>query len=156
MIVARTVLVLLLAMMLSGCAGVRYSYESALDKRYSKPVMELKVGEEKEVLCVGGGFPGWWGIYPGIVSADAEVASIFCKYGRGLIPFREPGVLFGGTTCHVKAHKVGAVWLLQGDDPGLSVDHEPKLPAITDESHFPPDPAGFHSRWILLKVVRPQ
>lgn len=32
---------------------VRSSYESLMDDRYDKPVIELGVGEKKEVLSVG-------------------------------------------------------------------------------------------------------
>ena len=81
---------------LSACNGSRKSYESLLDPNSENPVAVLKVGESREVLAVGNGFPGWWGYYPGIISFDRSVASIDCEPGRSLIPFREPGIVFGG------------------------------------------------------------
>ncbi|MCK4839636.1 MAG: hypothetical protein KAS94_12615 [Desulfobulbaceae bacterium] len=75
----------------------------------------LKVGEKREVLAVGNGFPGWWGYYPGIISSDRSVASIDCETGRSLIPFREPGIVFGGERCYLKAKKVGVAWLFTGN-----------------------------------------
>jgi hypothetical protein len=140
--------------MLSGCTGVRHSYQSLQDDRYDKPVIELAVGDKKEVLCVGNGFPGWWGTYPEIVSMDSKVASISCRRERGLIPFREPGIIFGGQTCTLNAHEVGATWLLDSYEPGMrEIMEGTTFPSITDETHFPPEIPNNGGTWILLKVV---
>jgi len=161
MISSRVAVVLILPLLwlVTGCAGVRHSYQSSLDKRYEKPVIELAVGERIEVLSIGNGFPGWWGVYPGTRSLDSDVASISCESGRGLIPFREPGVIFGGETCYLDSHKLGAAWLLTGDRHALFADKlEIAMPKVADENHFPPEPTqyehpNFRVQWILVKVV---
>ena len=100
---------------LQGCAGVRNSYESLLEQDADGQLIVLQVGEKREVLAVGNGFPGWWGYYPGIASHDPGVASITCKMGRSFIPFREPGIVFGGERCYLQAHKAGVTWVLTGN-----------------------------------------
>ena len=87
----------------------------SLDPDSDKPVIVIKVGEKHEVLAVGNGFPGWWGYYPVIMSSDRSVASVDCEPGRSLIPFREPGIVFGGERCYLKANKVGVAWLFTGN-----------------------------------------
>ena len=109
---------------LSGCTGLRNSYKSLLDPDSDNPVIVLKVGEKREVLAIGNGFPGWWGYYPGIMSSDRSVASVDCEPGRSLIPFREPGIVFGGERCYLKAKKVGVAWLFTGNK--FTFQHEIK------------------------------
>jgi len=110
---------LALTLFLPGCAGVRNSYESLLDTDSDKPLIVLEVGEKREILAVGNGFPGWWGYYPTAASLSPEVASVTCKQGRSFIPFREPGVVFGGNRCYLQAHKKGSSWLLLGNSHTL-------------------------------------
>lgn len=102
-------------LLLQGCAGVRNSYESLLDKDSDTPLIVLNVGDQREVLAIGNGFPGRWGYYPAIASHDPEVASVTCKTARSIIPFREPGIVFGGERCDIQAHKAGVTWLLPGN-----------------------------------------
>jgi len=109
---------------LSACAGSRNSYESLLDPDSDKPLIVLKVGEKREVLVVGNGFPGWWGYYPGIMSSNQSIASVDCEPGRSLIPFREPGIVFGGERCYLNTKKVGVAWLFTGNK--YSIQHEIK------------------------------
>jgi hypothetical protein len=103
------------ALSLLACTGLRNSYESLLAPDSERPLIVLKIGESREVLAVGTGFPGWWGYYPGIISSDEDVASIVCEQGRSLIPFREPGIVFGGERCYLKAKEIGVAWLLTGN-----------------------------------------
>ncbi len=150
--IERMLVLLCLAFLLSGCAGVRNSYESLLDVHRENPVIVLKVGDIKEILSVGDGFPGWWGYYPGIASHDPAVASISCKRGRGLLPFREPGVIFGGITCHIEARKVGIAWLLEGNDLlSHRAIEEAHIPTSTTETRFPPK-SPYGGRWIMVRV----
>jgi len=118
---------LTLLFMLQGCAGVRNSYESLLEKKADEPLIVLAVGDTYEVLAVGDGFPGWWGYYPSIAAHDPAVASIVCKKGRGVIPFREPGIIFGGERCYLQAHKTGVTWILPGNKYTLPGDIEDPL-----------------------------
>jgi hypothetical protein len=143
-------LIFIAVLMLTGCAGVRNSYESLLDTGTDKPVITLKVGDVREILAIGDGFPGWWGYYPGIVSHDPNIAEITCELGRGLIPFREPGVIFGGETCNIKAQKVGIAWLLMGNRMTLhGIISKADLSKFTAESQFPPQPKDAEK---LIKV----
>jgi hypothetical protein len=142
-----------LLLLLTGCAGVRVSYESLPNVQKDKPVIVLKLGEKKEVLSVGNGFPGWWGYYPGIKSIDPSIANITCENTRSYIPFREPGVIFGGQNCYIEAKKVGFVWLFKGNV--LTMSHtisKTTFPSVTDETQFPSSsPPG--GQWILVKVL---
>lgn len=106
---------LVFPLLLQGCAGVRNSYESLLDAKSDNPLIVLKVGDKREVLAVGDGFPGRWGYHPAIASHDPEVASVTCNKARSFIPFREPGTVFGGERCYIEAHKTGITWLLSGN-----------------------------------------
>lgn len=142
---------LLSLLFVQGCAGVRNSYESLLDPGSARPLITLKVGEKREVLAVGTGLPGWWGYYPAIASHDPEVAGIFCEDGRSLIPFREPGIIFGGERCFVETRKAGVAWLLTGNKYMLnSTIEETDFSKVTGEGSYPP---GTNKQWIKLKVV---
>lgn len=143
---------LLLALLfVQGCAGVRNSYESLLDEGSAKPQITLKVGEKREVLAVGNGFPGWWGYFPAIASHDSAVASITCERGRSLIPFREPGMIFGGERCYLETRKAGVAWLLPGNEYVLiDTIKETDFSKVTGEESYPP---GTNKQWIKLKVV---
>jgi hypothetical protein len=139
-------------LLLAGCAGVRNSYESMLDAGTAadKPVMTLKVGERSEILAIGDGFPGWWGYYPGFVSLNSDVATITCEAGRGFIPFREPGVIFGGETCYIEALKVGVAWLLKGNRHTFyNVLKNTDLSKFSAGESFPPRPKHVE---MLIKV----
>jgi len=141
----------LMLLFVQGCAGVRKSYESLLDPDSAKPLITLKVGEKREALAVGNGFPGWWGYYPGIASHDPIIADITCEDGRSLIPFREPGIIFGGERCYVETRKAGIAWLLIGNKLALSrMMEETDFSKVTGEGAYPP---GMHKQWIKLKVV---
>jgi len=114
----------LLILSLSACNGVRNSYEPLLSPHSDKPVMVLKVGERLEVLAVGNGFPGWWGYYPGIISSNPSIASIDCEPGRSLIPFREPGIVFGGERCYLETKRAGIAQLITGNKYSLEYQRE--------------------------------
>jgi len=86
--------------------------------------MVLKVGERLEVLAVGNGFPGWWGYYPGIISSNPSIASIDCEPGRSLIPFREPGIVFGGERCYLETKRAGIAQLITGNKYSLEYQRE--------------------------------
>lgn len=142
---------LLTLLFVQGCAGVRNSYESLLDEGSAKTWITLKVGEKREALAVGNGFPGWWGYFPAIASHNPDVADIFCEEGRSLIPFREPGIIFGGTRCFIETRKAGVAWLLTGNKYMLSrTIEETDFSKVTGEESSPP---GAHTKWIKLKVV---
>jgi hypothetical protein len=142
-----------LVLLLTGCAGVRVSYESLPNVKKDKPVIVLKLGDKKEVLSVGNGFPGWWGYYPGIQSIDPSVASITCENTRSFIPFREPGVIFGGENCYLEAKKIGVAWLLKGNIATMrNTISNTTLPSGTDETQFPSNPQH-EGQWILVKVL---
>ncbi|CAA0089099.1 Uncharacterised protein [Zhongshania aliphaticivorans] len=108
--------------LLQGCAGTRNSYKSLMENRDDVSAVYLKVGETKEVLAISHGFPGWWGVYPAIISLSPEIASVSCKQQRSLIPFRAPGLILGGRVCYVSANSVGNTWLKQGNEFTLSSD----------------------------------
>lgn len=110
---------LALLLFLQGCIGVRNSYESLLDKDADEPLIVLEVGDRREVLAVGNGLPGRWGYYPAIASHDPKVASVTCEEGRSFIPFREPGIVFGGERCYIQAHETGTTWVLPGNKYSL-------------------------------------
>jgi len=143
--------ILLAISLIQGCAGVRNSYQSLLDAGSATPLITLKVGEKREVLAVGDGFPGWWGYYPAIASHDPDVADITCEEGRSLIPFREPGVIFGGERCYVETRKAGVAWLLTGNKYMLSrAIKETDFAKAGDEAYQLP---GTNRQRIKLKVV---
>jgi len=138
---------------LSACNGSRKSYESLLEPDSDNPVAVLKVGEKREVLAVGDGFPGWWGYYPGILSSDRRIASVDCEPGRSLIPFREPGIVFGGERCYLKAKKVGVTWLFTGNKYTLQYDiKEVNLDKLSKDMRFLSMP-DTENRIIKVKVI---
>ena len=142
---------LALSFFLQGCAGIRNSYESLLDTDSDKPLIVLEAGEKREVLAVGDGFPGWWGYFPGIISTNPEVASVTCEKGRSLIPFREPGVVFGGRRCYIETHKIGLAWLGAGNLAtlrNLSEDSDYSMASEDIDSR-----AKEAGKWIKVKVV---
>lgn len=106
-------LLVLLTSALTGCAGQRHSYENLIDSNTG--VIHLQQGDRKEALAVGNGFPGWWGYYPHIFSNDPDIASIECEAARSVIPFRKPGLIFGGERCYIHANSVGETWIVQGN-----------------------------------------
>lgn len=156
MIRVKSLLVLLCsvsALSLSGCTGSRNSYESLLDPNSVKPVIVLKVGEKREVLAVGNGFPGWWGYFPGIMSHDRSVASVDCEQERSLIPFREPGIVFGGERCYLEAKKAGAAWLFTGNKYTIKYDIKESDPdKLPEDMRFSKKP-GTVDRIIKVKVM---
>lgn len=109
-------LVLMITLLLGGCAGTRHSYLSLLDETTSPPTIYMSVGESKEVLAIGNGFPGWWGWYPAILTHSPDIASVDCIQKRSFIPFREPGVVFGGAVCYLTAHKIGETQAQYGNN----------------------------------------
>ncbi|MFV8569586.1 hypothetical protein ACNQ6O_00115 [Marinobacter sp. SBS5] len=113
---------LLVSCLLQGCAGTRYSYTSLIEENNNTSVLRLKKGDTAELLAIGNGFPGWWGYYPGVISSEPEIASVDCENARSAIPFREPGVLFGGETCNLTAHEKGKATLYFGNKYALAVD----------------------------------
>ena len=144
MILKRTVffLGLIAALLLQGCAGTRHSYHSLLDKTTDFPTIYISVGETKEVLAIGDGWPGWWGWYPAIRTVSPDIASVDCEQKRGLIPFREPGVVFGGAVCFLTAHKPGETMARYGNKYNLEE-------VMTDtESITPVD-------WVKIVVTEP-
>lgn len=102
--------IVLMFTLLSACAGVRLSYQSELNT--DQNALNVCVNEEVEVLAVGNGFPGWWGIYPTVVSNNPSIAEIQCQAARSAVPFREPGVVFGGTVCSVRGEQSGRTQLV--------------------------------------------
>lgn len=137
---------LALLLFLQGCAGVRNSYESLFDSDADKPLIVLEVGEKREVLAISNGFPGWWGYYPAIASFDPEVASVVCEKGRSLIPFRKPGIVFGGERCYIQTHKIGSTILVPINQYLLRYSKETDSYELSSDVGFPED-------WITLKVV---
>ena len=75
----------------------------------------MKVGETKEALVVSHGFPGWWGMYPAVVSSDSSVAQISHKKKRSYIPLRKPGLILGGKVYYMTALKPGETHLMYGN-----------------------------------------
>ncbi len=141
-----TVALLALLLFSQGCTGVRNSYESLLETDADKRLIVLGVGEKREVLAIGNGFPGWWGYYPAFASFDPEVASVACEKGRSFIPFREPGIVFGGERCYIQTHKVGSTLLVPISQYSLRYSSETNSYELADDLGFPGD-------WIMLKVV---
>jgi hypothetical protein len=112
----------LVLLLLQGCAGTRYSYTSLIEQTDDVSVLRVQRGTVTELLAVGDGFPGWWGYYPGVISSSPDIASVDCKKARSVIPFREPGVIFGGEVCNLTAHKEGKATLYFGNK--FAVDRE--------------------------------
>lgn len=130
----KIVCLALLAVLLQGCAGVRLSYKSLLKNPDAEPSLQMNVGDAAEVLAIGNGFPGWWGYYPWMISAAPEIASIECENTRSFIPFREPGVLFGGTVCRLVAHQKGDATLYFGNKFNLGEDaHALKIAVVVED-----------------------
>ena len=115
--------IILIACLLQGCAGARYSYLTELEKSHDGQVLHVNKGETLELLAVGHGFPGYWGYYPGVILAPTNIASIDCKQARSVVPFREPGVLLGGTVCNLSVHKQGMATLYFGNKFTLNEEH---------------------------------
>lgn len=114
---------LLIAFLLSGCAGERHSYTRLVEDDNGTSVIRLHQGDVKEVLAIGNGFPGWWGFYPWIMSSSPDIASISCEAARSIVPFREPGVIFGGEVCKLTAHKKGQTTLYFGNQYPLNEEN---------------------------------
>ncbi|WP_323750415.1 hypothetical protein [Marinobacter sp.] len=113
---------LLVFCLLQGCAGTRNSYTSLIEENNDASVLRLNKGDTVELLAIGNGFPGWWGYYPGVISSEPEIASVDCENARSLLPFREPGVLFGGEICNLTAHEKGKTTLYFGNQYVLTVN----------------------------------
>lgn len=111
---------LLSACLLQGCAGTRHSYTPLLEPSDTGPLLRLKQGQTIELLAIGDGFPGWWGYYPGVMTSSKDIASVDCRETRSFIPFREPGILFGGVVCDLIAHNTGTATLFFGNQYSLS------------------------------------
>lgn len=109
------------SVLLQGCAGTRYTYLSHLETVDDDgAAMSMVQGDSQEVLAVADGFPGWWGYYPGVMSTNTDVVSVQCERKRSPIPFRKPGLIFGGTVCTVTAEQAGEADLLFGNDMAMS------------------------------------
>ncbi len=115
------------SVLLQACAGSRASYESLIETKNDTAAIYLSVGETKEVLSISNGFPGWWGIYPGVTSVSPEIASVSCKKKRSAIPFRSPGVIIGGEVCYLTANSLGETWLIHGNKHTMDIT-SPNLP----------------------------
>ncbi|RDH80686.1 MAG: hypothetical protein DIZ80_16800 [endosymbiont of Galathealinum brachiosum] len=111
----KTLNFIFLVLLLQGCAGTRHSYEKLVEETDKDTAIFMSVGESTEVLAVGNGFPGWWGYYPAITSTSPTVASVKCRDSRSFIPFREPGIIFGGEICDLTANENGESFLLFGN-----------------------------------------
>lgn len=121
--------------LLQGCAGTRYSYTASLEKHKEEALLRVEQGETIELLAVGDGFPGSWGYYPWVIAPTQNVASVECKNARSIIPFREPGIIFGGTVCYLIAHKSGKTTLFFGNKYNLSKDNfEEKVDVIISQN----------------------
>lgn len=116
-----------ICVLLQACAGSRASYEALIKSKNDTAAIYLSVGETKEVLAISNGFPGWWGIYPGIASLSPDIASVSCNAERSIIPFRSPGVVLGGEVCYLTANKLGETWLIHGNKYNLDIS-SPELP----------------------------
>ena len=120
--------------LLQGCSGTRNNYTSLLEKSNEGSVLRVTKGETIELLAVGDGFPGNWGYYPWVVTSTQNVASVDCKRARSLIPFREPGIIFGGTICNLIAHEKGKIILFFGNRYNLTKDqYKEKVDVIINE-----------------------
>jgi hypothetical protein len=101
---------------IQGCSSVSYSYLSALSETEQSEVLYMNQGESTELLAISNGFPGWWGFYPVVRSSNTSIASVECNKGRGYIPFRDPGIIFGGEVCNLIGYKPGKITLLFGSE----------------------------------------
>tara|TARA_R110002167_G_scaffold54498_3_gene155314 strand:+ start:505 stop:912 length:408 start_codon:yes stop_codon:yes gene_type:complete len=127
--------IILVTYLLQGCAGARYSYLTELEKTTDGQVLNVNTGQTLELLAVGNGFPGYWGYYPWVISSSTNIASIDCKAARSIVPFREPGVLFGGMVCHLIAHKQGEAILYFGNRFNVNAEHyEVKVDVVVNEN----------------------
>ena len=116
---------------LQGCAGTRDSYTSLIEETNDSAVLRISNGGTAELLAIGNGFPGWWGYYPGVISSAPEVASVDCQEARSAIPFRKPGVIFGGEICTLTARREGTATLYFGNTFTLTQDsYREKIDAI--------------------------
>ena len=109
--------------LLQGCAGERNSYTRLIENDNDISVIRLQQDDVKEILAIGDGFPGRWGYFPWVISYSPEVASINCQEARSLIPFREPGIIFGGLVCNLTGHKKGQTTLYFGNQFTLNETH---------------------------------
>jgi hypothetical protein len=136
-------LVVLATTLMGGCAGVTTSYESLLiqDDDTNTSAVYLTLGDTEQALAVSNGFPGWWGYYPSIMSLSPEIVGVECDQERSHIPFRDPGVIFGGTVCYLTAKGVGEGWILYGNlhtmpenlDSQTLADHKGRIKVIVTE-----------------------
>jgi len=125
----------LISFLIQGCAGTRYSYTSLSEDNDGISVFRVQKGDITELLAHGNGFPGSWGYLPWVISSSPEIASVDCKKARSVIPFREPGVVFGGTVCNLTAHEKGKTTLYFGNKYNLTVDTYEKKVDVTVVSH---------------------
>lgn len=126
---------ILISCLLQGCAGARYSYLTELEKTHDSQVLNVNKGESLELLAVGKGFPGYWGYYPWVILSPTNIASVDCQQTRSVVPFREPGVIFGGTVCHLIAHKQGMATLYFGNKYNVNEEHyEVKVDVVVKEN----------------------
>lgn len=127
-----------ISILLQACAGSAARYESLIETQNDTTAIFLSLGDTKEVLSISNGFPGWWGIYPGVVSYSPEVASVSCKNKRSVIPFRSPGILLGGEVCYLTANSIGETWLAFGNIHTLDINNpnlsEYKIKLVITES----------------------
>jgi len=125
----------LIGSLLQGCSGTRNNYTSLLKKSNEGSVLRVTKGETTELLAVGDGFPGSWGYYPWVIASTQKVASVNCKRARSLIPFREPGIIFGGTVCNLIANEKGKMTLFFGNKYNLTKNnYEEKVDVIVNEN----------------------
>ncbi|WP_028868443.1 hypothetical protein [Psychromonas arctica] len=130
----QLIYVFFLSFLLQGCAGERHSYTELVESDNGISVIKLHQDEVKEVLAIGDGFPGRWGYYPSVISSSPDVASISCEASRSLIPFREPGMIFGGEICKITAHKKGQTTLYFGNRYPLNEkNYHDKVDVIVNE-----------------------
>ncbi|WP_041933009.1 hypothetical protein [Cycloclasticus zancles] len=98
-----------IVVLLQGCASARTSYESLIETRGDDSAIYLAVGETKEVLSISNGFPGWWGVYPAIVSFSPETASVNCEASKW------------SEVCYLTANEVGETWLTYGNQYTIDI-----------------------------------
>ena len=114
---------LLISFLIQGCSGTRYSYRSLVDMNQDTSSIQLQKGDVIELFADGNGFPGSWGYEFWAISSSPEIASVNCKDTRSVIPFREPGIVFGGKVCSLNAHKKGKITLYFGNKYYLNKDN---------------------------------
>ncbi|WP_166371396.1 hypothetical protein [Psychromonas sp. SA13A] len=130
----QLIYVFVISFLLQGCAGERHSYTELVENDNGILVIKLHQGDVREVLAIGDGFPGRWGYYPWIMSSSPDVASISCEASRSLVPFREPGIIFGGEVCKLTAHKQGQTTLYFGNKYPLNEEnYRDKVDVIVNE-----------------------